>query len=132
MRGFPIGSFLFWMVDREHCHDYVFYDFITDYHERNARHLKRLQLTEKRDVTAILDGQQRLTALNIGFYGATPRSCRGSGSITLRPILFDIFILNISVPQQRTNSEWTTTFSFLPRRAEELNSSTAESITGFQ
>lgn len=70
MRGYPIGSFLFWKVNREHCQEYVFYDFIRDYHQRNARHLTRLDLGEGRDIIAILDGQQRLTALNIGLRGS--------------------------------------------------------------
>lgn len=70
MCGYPIGSFLFWDVDREHSDDYVFYEFMTHYHELTTHHLKRLQFVEKRPVTAILDGQQRLTALNIGVYGS--------------------------------------------------------------
>ena len=45
-------------------------DFIADYHAKTARHLKRLNLGQGRDVTAVLDGQQRLTALNIGLRGS--------------------------------------------------------------
>lgn len=70
MQGYPIGSFLFWKVDRSHSHDYVFYEFMRDYHQRTARHLKRLDLGAGQDITAILDGQQRLTALNIGLRGS--------------------------------------------------------------
>jgi Protein of unknown function DUF262 len=70
MQSYPIGSFLFWKVDRAHCHDYVFYEFMRSYHQRNARHLTRLDLGAGRDITAILDGQQRLTALNIGLQGS--------------------------------------------------------------
>ena len=42
MRGYPIGSFLFWKVDADHSRDYVFYDFIRDYHQRNAPHCPKL------------------------------------------------------------------------------------------
>lgn len=70
MQGYPIGSFLFWKVLRAHCHEYVFYEFMTNYHQRQGRHLKRLDLGAGRDITAILDGQQRLTALNIGLRGS--------------------------------------------------------------
>ena len=70
LQGYPIGSFLFWKVDKQHCHDYVFYDFMRDYHQRTSKHLKRLDLGAGRDITAILDGQQRLTALNIGLRGS--------------------------------------------------------------
>ena len=122
MRGFPIGSFLFWMVDREHCHDYVFYDFISDYHERNARHLKRLQLTEKRDVTAILDGQQRLTALNIGFFGShaekLPR--RWVDNPSAYPIRY--LYLNLGQPAEENELGLDYDFRFLTKeRADELN-----------
>jgi len=70
MQGYPIGSFLFWKVDREHCREYVFYEFLTHYHQRTARHLKRFDMFEAREIIGILDGQQRLTALNIGLRGS--------------------------------------------------------------
>lgn len=70
MLGYPIGSFLFWKVSREQSTEYVFYEFMTDYHERTGRHLDRLDLGSGRDVTGILDGQQRLTSLNIGLRGS--------------------------------------------------------------
>jgi hypothetical protein len=70
MLGYPIGSFLFWKVEKSQSLDFVFYDFMTDYHARSARHLKRLNIGEGRALTAVLDGQQRLTALNIGLRGS--------------------------------------------------------------
>jgi len=70
MRGYPIGSFLFWQVDKDHCTDYVFYDFILKYHQRSGNHLEKADLADEQAVTAILDGQQRLTALNIGLRGS--------------------------------------------------------------
>lgn len=70
MRGYPIGSFLFWNVLPENSTQYVFYDFIRDYHALNGRHCPTLALPEPRPVTAILDGQQRLTSLNIGLNGS--------------------------------------------------------------
>src|SRR2546425_2842897 len=70
MRGYPIGSFLFWRVDRSHRTDFVFYDFVRDYHELTGRHCPRLDIHIDQAVTAILDGQQRLTSLNIGLRGS--------------------------------------------------------------
>lgn len=70
MRGYPIGSFLFWNVLPAKSKEYVFYDFIRDYHALHARHCPTLALPEPRPVTAILDGQQRLTSLNIGLNGS--------------------------------------------------------------
>ena len=36
MRDYPVGSFLFWHVDKRRTHEYQFYEFIRDYHERIA------------------------------------------------------------------------------------------------
>jgi hypothetical protein len=69
LKGYPIGSFLFWMVPAARTSDYAFYHFVQDYHERDARHNQKAVLTGANDVTAVLDGQQRLTALFIGLCG---------------------------------------------------------------
>lgn len=70
MRGYPIGSFLFWEVEREHVRDFRYYDFVRDFHERDHAHCPPLDVPPDRSLTAILDGQQRLTALNIGLRGS--------------------------------------------------------------
>jgi hypothetical protein len=70
MRGYPIGSFLFWKVNADQVGNFTFYDFITDYHERKHPYAPVAHVVPGNGVTAILDGQQRLTALNIGFYGS--------------------------------------------------------------
>lgn len=71
MRGYPIGSFLFWRVDREHIDDFVYYGFVQHYHERDNPHCPRIDnLDPTQPVTAVLDGQQRLTALNIALRGS--------------------------------------------------------------
>lgn len=69
MRDYPIGSFLFWQVERRRSKEYQFYEFIRDYHERDKRHSPKANISGNNDVTAILDGQQRLTALYIGLKG---------------------------------------------------------------
>lgn len=69
MRDYPIGSFLFWHVERERSRDYQFYEFIREYHERDSKHNPRANINGEKDITAILDGQQRLTALYIGLKG---------------------------------------------------------------
>ena len=71
MRGYPIGAFLFWRVDAANVSEYNFYDFVLDYHQKDRRHNARLaEPLHGRDLVAILDGQQRLTALNIGLRGS--------------------------------------------------------------
>ncbi len=70
MRGYPIGSFLYWKVRREKVEDYRFYEFIYDYDQRAPRNNPINPNNITSDITAILDGQQRLTALNIGIRGS--------------------------------------------------------------
>ena len=69
MQGYPFGTFLLWQVQAENSARYRFYDFVRDYHERDNPHCPQLPLQSNR-VTAVLDGQQRLTALNIGLCGS--------------------------------------------------------------
>ena len=70
IRGYPIGSFLFWQVSPAVASKFRFYDFLADYHERNHPYASQVAIPAGQGVTAILDGQQRLTALNIGLYGS--------------------------------------------------------------
>jgi hypothetical protein len=70
LRGYPFGSFLFWKVRKDNTRKYVFYDFIREYHARDAPHCDVLDLQGEAGVIAILDGQQRLTSLNIGLRGS--------------------------------------------------------------
>lgn len=69
MRDYPIGSFLFWEVTRSKTNEYQFYEFLREYHERDRRHNPKANISGEEDITAILDGQQRLTALYIGLKG---------------------------------------------------------------
>ena len=69
LRGYPISSFLFWTVPESQATQWQFYTFLTDYHEFRARHNEPAKLGSGRDVTAVLDGQQRLTSLVIGLAG---------------------------------------------------------------
>ncbi|NKX56278.1 GmrSD restriction endonuclease domain-containing protein [Arthrobacter mobilis] len=69
MRGYPIGSFLSWKVDPETVKKFRFYGFLKDYNQFNARHNPMLDIAPGQAVTAMLDGQQRLTSLNIGLRG---------------------------------------------------------------
>lgn len=70
MQGYPFGTFLFWKVGPETSSKFKFYDFVMNYHQRDAAHCPDLGPVHNREVTAVLDGQQRLTALNIGLRGS--------------------------------------------------------------
>ncbi len=70
MQGYPFGTFLFWKVPAETSGKFKFYDFVRRYHQRDAAHCPELGTLHHQSVTAVLDGQQRLTALNIGLRGS--------------------------------------------------------------
>jgi len=69
MRDYPISSFLFWEVEKENIKNYQFYEFVREYHERDNRHNPKANIDGEGGITAILDGQQRLTSLYIGLKG---------------------------------------------------------------
>ena len=70
MQGYPFGTFLFWKVEPENSAKYKFYGFVREYHQRDNPHCPELGPIPNRPLTAVLDGQQRLTALNIGLRGS--------------------------------------------------------------
>ncbi|MCY3658207.1 MAG: DUF262 domain-containing protein [Caldilineaceae bacterium] len=70
MRGYPIGSFLFWSVWPESIEQYKFYDFMLTYHQKDNTHCAPHGVITQDEITAVLDGQQRLTAMNIGLRGS--------------------------------------------------------------
>lgn len=69
MQGYPVGSFLFWYVNKEKSKDFQFYEFIRNYHEKENRHNPIASINGEEDIIAILDGQQRLTSMYIGLKG---------------------------------------------------------------
>jgi uncharacterized protein with ParB-like and HNH nuclease domain len=70
MRDYPISSFLFWEVDKENVNNYEFYEFIREFHEKDNRHNPKASINGDDKITAILDGQQRLTSLYIALKGS--------------------------------------------------------------
>lgn len=70
MQGYPFGTFLYWKVEKANSSQYKFYGFVRNYHERHSAHCPELPTSHETDLTAVLDGQQRITALNIGLAGS--------------------------------------------------------------
>lgn len=79
MHDYPFGTFLFWRVEKDTVNKnrYVLYEFIRAYDERSNNYNRRVNLplnTDKDDpesaITAVLDGQQRLTSLCIALNGS--------------------------------------------------------------
>ena len=70
MQDYPIGAFLFWEISKDKLGDYDFYEFLKNYHEKTSLHNKKADLKGTDGVTAVLDGQQRLTSIYIGLKGS--------------------------------------------------------------
>lgn len=70
MQGYPFGTFLYWRIAAENAGKFKFYEFMRHYHERDNPHCAPIEDASTGSLTAVLDGQQRLTALNIGLRGS--------------------------------------------------------------
>ncbi len=70
MQGFPFGTFLYWDVARKNCGKFRYFGFVREYHERDNPHCPGLGEIRDRRLTLVLDGQQRLTAFNVGLRGS--------------------------------------------------------------
>lgn len=70
MKGYPISSMLFWKVKGETKTDFRFYQFIKQFIQFHKTHNELMKTDQINDFHAILDGQQRLTALYIGLCGS--------------------------------------------------------------
>ena len=73
MQGYPFGEFMLWRVASENSGKYCWYDFVHKYHQRDNPHCPELPPIHDKALTAVLDGQQRLTAFNIGLRGSMAR-----------------------------------------------------------
>ncbi|MGL4318235.1 MAG: DUF262 domain-containing protein [Pseudomonas sp.] len=113
MQGYPFGTFLFWRIAPEKRQEYQFYDFVRDYHERDNYHCALLKTLPDRDLVAVLDGQQRMTALNIGLRGSYAWKLPGkwwssNDAFPVRHIYLDL----LGESDAETGSEYR--FEFLP------------------
>ncbi len=88
MQNYPIGTFLFWEVDKTKAKSFHFYEFLKKYHAKNNRHNQRFDIPENQDIIAILDGQQRLTSIYIalaGSYASRKRYARKDADTSYPP-----------------------------------------------
>ncbi len=82
LRGYPIGSFLFWKLKKNDIEtnkdakedseklNFQLYEFIENYDERYPHNPEaNLEEIKPDDLSIVLDGQQRLTSLYIGLKG---------------------------------------------------------------
>ena len=95
MKDYPIGTLLFWDIDKKQFNQYVFNTFIKDYDEE-----KDLQRGEKAeadfsDYSAVLDGQQRITSLYLGVKGSF-RLCTKKATKT-KPAEYTVKYLAVNI-----------------------------------
>lgn len=70
MCGYPISSFLFWKIREEKKKDWTSYEFIKDFDQAKP-HNKEANLDGvNQDIYLVLDGQQRITSINIALRGS--------------------------------------------------------------
>lgn len=83
LRGYPIGTFLFWELSKDDLEsnknvaknteklNFQLYKFIENFDIRNQQNEKiDIDKINKNDLTIVLDGQQRLTSLYVGLKGS--------------------------------------------------------------
>ncbi|MTJ44063.1 DUF262 domain-containing protein [Dolichospermum flos-aquae UHCC 0037] len=70
LRGYPIGTFLFWFLNRPEIDEYVFYKFLQNYHERDRYLNDKTPYPKMKDqIIGVLDGQQRLSSIYLALQG---------------------------------------------------------------
>lgn len=85
MRDYPIGQLMFWPASV--TSSFVFYDFINDFSEKDTHNHEHNKNGES-DLMAVLDGQQRLTALYIGLKGSYERKINSKETKYKKEILY--------------------------------------------
>lgn len=79
-RGYPLGAMLLWRINSSGNSPLLnesFYQFLFHYHEEKSNHAQnKISLLPNVDYWVVLDGQQRLTSLNIGLLGSYSKRAR--------------------------------------------------------
>ena len=70
MCGYPISSFLFWRIREENKKDWISYEFLRDFNAEFPHNSESNLDGVNQDIFLVLDGQQRITSLNIGLRGS--------------------------------------------------------------
>jgi len=70
MADFPIGSFLFWKLEQKNKDEWPVYEFIRDFDAESPHNPAANMAGITKDITLVLDGQQRITSLLIGLRGS--------------------------------------------------------------
>ncbi|WP_208387720.1 DUF262 domain-containing protein [Helicobacter pylori] len=129
LRGYPIGSFLFWKLQKEDIAksdeqdsdklNFQLYKFIENYDERKPHNEKiRIEQIKRDDLSIVLDGQQRLTSLYIGLKGT--RTLKKKNAKTNNPNAYEEkrLYLNLKHQPNMDNPEDNYQFEFHAQKPE--------------
>ncbi len=70
MSDFPVGGFLYWKLEEKNKDTWPVYEFLRSYDEENPHNKDASLVGINKDVSLVLDGQQRITSLNLGLRGS--------------------------------------------------------------
>ena len=70
MADFPIGSFLYWLLEQENKDEWPVYEFIQNFDAESPHNPPANMAGITKDINLVLDGQQRITSLFIGLRGS--------------------------------------------------------------
>ncbi|WQR69867.1 DUF262 domain-containing protein [Helicobacter pylori] len=131
LRGYPIGSFLFWKLQKEDIAksdeqdsdklNFQLYQFITNYDERKPHNEKiRIEQIKRDDLYIVLDGQQRLTSLYIGLKGTRTLKIKKKGARYDNPNAYEEkrLYLNLKHQPNMDNPEDNYQFEFHAQKPE--------------
>ncbi|NVK57345.1 MAG: DUF262 domain-containing protein [Alteromonadaceae bacterium] len=79
MKEYPISSFMFWNIEDETKKEVQIYKFIENYGQNV---LNETATPDGKDITLVLDGQQRMTSLLIGLQGTYSEKAKGARRTT--------------------------------------------------
>ena len=86
--GYPLGFCIFWKTSRINLNNEQpnLYYFVTNFEHWRTKNEKGPNVySEEADYYIVLDGQQRLTALNIALFGSYSEKKRGKGFLASNP-----------------------------------------------
>jgi hypothetical protein len=70
MADFPIGSFLYWKLDQNSKDQWPIYEFVREFDSESPHNAPANMAGITKDITLVLDGQQRITSLYVGLRGS--------------------------------------------------------------
>ena len=70
MGDFPVGSFLYWRLEQKNKDEWPVYEFVRDFDGEAPHNPPANMAGITKDISLVLDGQQRITSLLIGLKGS--------------------------------------------------------------